>query len=81
MALFNCLHIILFLLFVLRLRRPSLPLLEQLLLELSFESEEDDKEERDDDDDDDDDESFFFFFFLTCFSFILSGDKNSPKIS
>ena len=65
-----------------RLRRPSLPLLEQLLLELSFESEEDDKEERDDDDDDDDDdESFFFFFFLKRFSFILSGDKNSPKIS
>ena len=39
--------------------------------------EEEDKEREDDDDDD---ESFvFFFFFLMCFSFILSGDKNSPK--
>ena len=89
MALFNCLHIIsLFLLFVLLcVRRPSklLLLLEQLPLERSSfassnESEEDDKEDREEEDDDDDDESFFFFFFLImCFSFILSGDKNSPR--
>jgi hypothetical protein len=75
MALFNCLNIIiLFLLFALRLRRPSL-LLEQLTLELSSSSSSDAREE----DDDDDDESFVFFFFMRfSFLFILSGDKNSP---
>jgi hypothetical protein len=77
MALFNCLNIIiLFLLFALRLRRPSL-LLEQLTLELSSSSSSDAREEEDDDDDDD--ESFVFFFFMRfSFLFILSGDKNSP---